>query len=218
MICNAHLKTQGIFFFPSWSPALWTGEDIVLPTVRAFGPRKGRKGALVRACAMDPTRTASLLLVLVTGVAGFWYTPQGPQIYSCLTYIEKNLRVDCEFPITNEIPGPFCEFKQDGRIIGTTYPNTPSFLIPTLEFRRRANVSLVSPSICRLTWAPMADERSYTYTCRVYQGSTWKENSMAFHQRNVLVCSAVSWIFHAAPWLLGMIGISLPVCLGSLSA
>lgn len=120
--------------------------------------------------------------VLSTSVTGFWFTPRGPQIYSCLTYTEKNLRVDCEFPATEQIPGPYCEFKQDGKIIGTTFPNTPSYLIPTLEVRRRANVSLVSPTICRLTWAPMADERSYTYTCRVYQGSSWKENSMAFHQ------------------------------------
>ncbi|XP_063058595.1 uncharacterized protein si:ch211-215c18.3 [Engraulis encrasicolus] len=163
-----------------------------------------------------PITIVSLLIVFSNTVKGFWFTPRGPQIYSCLTYTEKNLRVDCEFPLTEQIPGPYCEFKQDGKIIGTTYPNTPSYLIPTLEVRRRANVSLVSPTICRLTWAPMADERSYTYTCRIYQGSSWKENSMAFHQRNVLVCSAISIVSQAVPWLLGIL-ISLPVSLGSLS-
>ncbi|XP_056312907.1 uncharacterized protein si:ch211-215c18.3 isoform X2 [Danio aesculapii] len=147
----------------------------------------------------------------------FWNTPRGPQMFSCLTYIEKNLQVDCEFPETHKIPGPFCEFRQDGRLMGSTYPNTPVQLIPHIEVRRRANVSLVSPNICRLTWMPMSDDRAYTYTCRVYQGSTWKENSMAFHQRNILVCSALSVFFHTGPWMFAVM-ISLPISLGLLSA
>lgn len=112
----------------------------------------------------------------------FWHTPRGPQMFSCVTYIERNLQVDCIFPETYKIPGPFCEFKQDGRLMGSTYPNTPVQLIPPIETRRRVNVSLVAPNICRLTWMPLSDDRAYMYTCRVYQGSTWKENSMAFHQ------------------------------------
>ncbi|KAL1275198.1 hypothetical protein QQF64_028012 [Cirrhinus molitorella] len=141
----------------------------------------------------------------------------GPQMYSCITYIEKNLRVDCEFPETHKIPGPFCEFKQDGRLMGSTYPNNPVHMIPPIETRRRTNVTLVEPNICRLTWMPMSDDRAYTYTCRVYQGSTWKENSMAFHQRNLLVCSALSIFFKTGPWMLAVV-ISIPVSLGLLSA
>ncbi|XP_056601834.1 uncharacterized protein si:ch211-215c18.3 [Triplophysa dalaica] len=146
----------------------------------------------------------------------FWHTPRGPQMFSCITYIERNLRVDCIFPETYKIPGPFCEFKQDGRLMGSTYPNTPVQLIPPIETRRRVNVSLVASNICRLTWMPLSDDRAYMYTCRVYQGSTWKENSMAFHQRNLLLCSAISILFHTGPWLLGVV-ISLPVSLGFLS-
>ncbi|KAK3509481.1 hypothetical protein QTP70_035136 [Hemibagrus guttatus] len=96
--------------------------------------------------------------------------------------MERNVRVDCEFPKSDKIPGPFCEFKQDGRLMGTTNPNNPVHLIPPIETRRRTNVTLVPPNICRLTWMPMSDERAYTYTCRVYQGSTSKESSMAFSQ------------------------------------
>ncbi|KAF5909772.1 upstream stimulatory factor 1-like isoform X2, partial [Clarias magur] len=113
----------------------------------------------------------------------WWYhQPRGPQIFSCLTYLERYVRVDCEFPRSDKIPGPFCEFKQDGRLMGTTNPNNPVHLIPPVETRRRSNVTLVSPNVCRLTWMPMSDDRAYTYTCRVYQGSTWKENSMSFTQ------------------------------------
>lgn len=113
----------------------------------------------------------------------WWYhQPRGPQIFSCLTYLERYVRVDCEFPKSDKIPGPFCEFKQDGRLMGTTNPNNPVHLIPPVETRRRTNVTLVSPNVCRLTWMPMSDDRAYTYTCRVYQGSTWKENSMSFTQ------------------------------------
>lgn len=113
----------------------------------------------------------------------WWYhTPRGPQIFACLTYLERNVRVDCEFPKSDKIPGPFCEFKQDGRLMGTTNPNNPVHLIPPIETRRRSNVTLVPPNICRLTWMPMSDDRAYTYTCRVYQGSIWKENSMSFDQ------------------------------------
>ncbi|KAF4073060.1 hypothetical protein AMELA_G00254640 [Ameiurus melas] len=147
----------------------------------------------------------------------WWYhTPRGPQIFSCLTYLERNVRVDCEFPKSDKIPGPFCEFKQDGRLMGTTNPNNPVHLIPPIETRRRANVTLVPPNICRLTWMPMSDDRAYAYTCRVYQGSTWKENSMSFNQRHLLVCSALTVVAHAALWIVS-ITISLPLSLGLLS-
>ncbi|KAK2816379.1 hypothetical protein Q7C36_022650 [Tachysurus vachellii] len=148
----------------------------------------------------------------------WWYhTPRGPQIFSCITYLERNVRVDCEFPNSNKIPGPFCEFKQDGRLMGTTNPNNPVHLIPPIETRRRSNVSLVPNNICRLTWMPMSDDRAYTYTCRVYQGSTWKETSMAFSQRNLLICSAMNTEAHAAFWIIS-IAISIPVSLGLLPA
>uniref|UniRef100_A0A672K785 Si:ch211-215c18.3 n=1 Tax=Sinocyclocheilus grahami TaxID=75366 RepID=A0A672K785_SINGR len=156
----------------------------------------------------------------------FWNTPRGPQMYSCITYIEKNLRVDCEFPETYNIPGPFCEYKQDGRLMGSTYPNTPVHMIPPIETRRRANVTLVPPNICRLTWMPMSDDRAYTYTCRVYQGSTWKENTLKlwlscsifvslFQTGNLLVCSALTISFHTGLWMLAVVT-SLPVALGLL--
>ncbi|XP_060768512.1 uncharacterized protein si:ch211-215c18.3 [Neoarius graeffei] len=148
----------------------------------------------------------------------WWYhTPRGPQIFACLTYLEKNVRVDCEFPKSDTIPGPFCEFKQDGRLMGTTNPNNPVHLIPPVETRRRSNVTLVPSNICRLTWMPLSDDRAYTYTCRVYQGHIWKENSMSFHQRNLLVCSAVNIVTHGAVWFLFIVT-SLPVTLGFLSA
>lgn len=143
----------------------------------------------------------------------WWNTPRGPQIFSCLTYLERNVRIDCEFPKTDKIPGPFCEFKQDGRLMGTTYPNNPVHLIPPVETRRRTNVTLVPPNICRLTWMPMSDNRAYTFTCRVYQGSTWKENSMAFNQRNLLICSAVNIVAYTAVWLLAAV-VSFPVSAG----
>ncbi|XDV20875.1 hypothetical protein PO909_026087 [Leuciscus waleckii] len=130
-------------------------------------------------------------------------------MYSCLTYIERNLRVDCEFPETHKIPGPFCEFKQDGRLMGSTYPNNPVHLIPNIETRRRANVSLVPPNICRLTWMPMSDDRAYTYTCRL--------SVSLFQTGNLLLCSGLSTFFHTGPWILAVV-ISLPVNLGFLSA
>ena len=112
---------------------------------------------------------------------GFLFEPRGPQMYPCLTYLERNLRVDCEFPPTEQLPGPYCEYRQDSRLVGSTYPNMVNLV--SVDNRRRSNVSLVSPTLCRLTWAPMADEKPYTFTCRVYQGLAWKENSLAIHQR-----------------------------------
>uniref|UniRef100_A0A3Q2XG59 Si:ch211-215c18.3 n=1 Tax=Hippocampus comes TaxID=109280 RepID=A0A3Q2XG59_HIPCM len=90
-------------------------------------------------------------------------------MFPCLTYLERNVRVDCEFPDSNEIPGPYCEYRQDSRLVGSTYPNTVIYV--STEDRRRSNVSLFAPNLCRLTWAPMGDEKPYTYTCRVYQGT-----------------------------------------------
>lgn len=115
----------------------------------------------------------------VNSVSTFLFTPRGPQMFPCLTYLERNVRVDCEFPPTYEVPGPYCEYRQDSRLVGSTYPNTVTYV--SHDDRRRSNVSLVSPNLCRLTWAPLADEKPYTYTCRVYQGNGWKENSMAVH-------------------------------------
>ncbi|MEQ2194743.1 hypothetical protein XENOCAPTIV_002251 [Xenoophorus captivus] len=100
-------------------------------------------------------------------------------MFTCLTYLERNVRVDCEFLATDLVPGPYCEYRQDSRLVGSTYPNAVIYV--SIEDRRRSNVSLVAPNLCRLTWAPMADEKPYTYTCRVYQGNSWKENSMAVH-------------------------------------
>lgn len=100
-------------------------------------------------------------------------------MFTCLTYLERNVRVDCEFLASDMVPGPYCEYRQDSRLVGSTYPNAVIYV--STEDRRRSNVSLVAPNLCRLTWAPMADEKPYTYTCRVYQGNGWKENSMAIH-------------------------------------
>uniref|UniRef100_A0A3Q3M8A1 Thy-1 cell surface antigen n=1 Tax=Mastacembelus armatus TaxID=205130 RepID=A0A3Q3M8A1_9TELE len=146
-----------------------------------------------------------ILIISLPGnsVSAFFFTPRGPQMFPCLTYLERNVRVDCEFPPTYEVPGPYCEYRQDSRLVGSTYPNAVIYV--STEDRRRSNVSLVSPTLCRLTWAPMADEKPYTYTCRVYQGS-----------RILPICSAISVMFRSAPWLLSLV-MSLPVAVGLLS-
>ncbi|KAM6970602.1 uncharacterized protein FYW47_005865 [Aplochiton taeniatus] len=163
---------------------------------------------------MVPHFSACLLLVFVTTVAGFWYTPRGPQMYPCLTYMERNLRVDCEFPATYQLPGPYCEYRQDSRLVGSTYPNAVTLV--STDNRRRANVSLVTPTVCRITWAPLSDDKPYTYTCRVYQGNSWKENSMAVHQRLLPICSALSLMSHKALLLLSLVT-SIPLTMGLLS-
>ncbi|XP_034149176.1 uncharacterized protein si:ch211-215c18.3 isoform X1 [Esox lucius] len=158
---------------------------------------------------------SACLLALVSTTSGFFWTPRGPQMYPCLTYMERNLRVDCEFPLEDNPShlGPYCEYKQDSRLVGSTYPNAVTLV--STDNRRRANVSLVNPTLCRLTWAPMADDKPYTYTCRVYQGSTRKENSMAVHQRLLPICSALIVMIHAGLLLLSL-GMSLPVAMGFL--
>lgn len=108
-------------------------------------------------------------------------------MFPCLTYLERNVRVDCEFPATDSSPGPYCEYRQDSRLVGSTYPNAVTYV--STEDRRRSNVSLVAPNLCRLTWAPLADERPFTYTCRVYQGNDFKENSMAVHHSEDFILS-----------------------------
>ncbi|XP_019941036.1 uncharacterized protein [Paralichthys olivaceus] len=166
--------------------------------------------------------TACLLFARITithqshmnSVYMYLFTPRGPQMFPCLTYLEKNVRVDCEFPPTYQVPGPYCEYRQDSRLVGSTYPNAVTYV--SHDDRRRSNVSLVTPSLCRLTWAPMDDEKPFTYTCRVYQGSSWKENSMAVHHRILPICSAISVMFQSAPWLLSLV-MSLPVAVGLLS-
>ncbi|XP_075876612.1 uncharacterized protein LOC142884676 [Nelusetta ayraudi] len=150
----------------------------------------------------------------MSSVYKFFFPPQGPQMFSCLTYLERNVRVDCEFPATYEVPGPYCEYRQDSRLVGSTYPNDVIYV--SMEDRRRSNVSLVNPTLCRLTWAPLADERPFTYTCRVYQGHSWKENSMAVHHRILPICSAISVMFESAPWFLSLL-MSLPVAVGLLN-
>ncbi|KAJ8343099.1 hypothetical protein SKAU_G00330270 [Synaphobranchus kaupii] len=162
-----------------------------------------------------PATVAFLIVAMAVGQPiGY---PRGPQLYPCLTLIERNLRVDCDFPRTSPVPpGPFCEFKQDSRLMGSTLPNAQ----PVPELKRRSNVTLVDPYKCRLTYARVQgsfDEKAYTYTCRVIQGTQALENSMALHQRNVPVCSALSVLFHGAPSLLLTV-MPLPVILRLLSA
>ncbi|KAJ0004427.1 hypothetical protein NQD34_010641 [Periophthalmus magnuspinnatus] len=144
----------------------------------------------------------------MSSVSTFLFAPRGPQMFPCLTYLERNVRVDCEFPPTYQIPGPYCEYRQDSRLVGTTVPNQVIYV--NVEDRRRSNVSLVYPNLCRLTWAPLADETPKTYTCRVYQGNSWKENSMAVHHRILPICSALS--VKSAPWLILLV-LLLPLLL-----
>ncbi|CAL8303106.1 uncharacterized protein LOC115547321 [Gadus morhua] len=160
---------------------------------------------------MELQLSATALLLFVSSAVGFLFEPRGPQMYPCLTYLERNLRVDCEFPPTEQLPGPYCEYRQDSRLVGSTYPNMVNLV--SVDNRRRSNVSLVSPTLCRLTWAPMADEKPYTFTCRVYQGLAWKENSLAIHQRLLPICSALS--VRCGPWLL-LLALSLHMILGPL--
>uniref|UniRef100_A0A3B4Y7E4 Si:ch211-215c18.3 n=1 Tax=Seriola lalandi dorsalis TaxID=1841481 RepID=A0A3B4Y7E4_SERLL len=136
-------------------------------------------------------------------------------MFPCLTYLERNVRVDCEFPPTYQIPGPYCEYRQDSRLVGSTYPNAVIYV--STEDRRRSNVSLVTPTLCRLTWAPLADEKPYTYTCRVYQGSITISKLTLCSVAGILpICSAISVMFKSAPWLLSLV-MSLPVAVGLLS-
>ncbi|KAI1903292.1 hypothetical protein AGOR_G00025700 [Albula goreensis] len=167
---------------------------------------------------MDLHLPAIVAFMLVASTVGQpWGNPRGPQLYPCLTILERNLRVDCDFPRTAPVPpGPFCEFKQDSRLMGSTLPNAQ----PIPELKRRSNVTLVTPYKCRLTYARVQgsfDEKPYTYTCRVIQGTQALENSMALHQRNVPVCSALSVLFQGAPSVLLTV-LSLPVFVQLLSA
>uniref|UniRef100_G3QAT6 Thy-1 cell surface antigen n=1 Tax=Gasterosteus aculeatus aculeatus TaxID=481459 RepID=G3QAT6_GASAC len=161
-----------------------------------------------------------LFATALNSVTTFLFAPRGPQMFPCLTYLEHNVRVDCEFPPTYQVPGPYCEYRQDSRLVGSTYPNAVVYV--STEDRRRSNVSLVAPNLCRLTWAPLADEKPFTYTCRVYQGSSWKENSMAVHHSEfklcsvagiLPICSAISVLFESTPWFLSLV-MSLPMAVG----
>uniref|UniRef100_A0A3Q1ECF2 Si:ch211-215c18.3 n=1 Tax=Acanthochromis polyacanthus TaxID=80966 RepID=A0A3Q1ECF2_9TELE len=153
----------------------------------------------------------------VNSVSTFLFTPRGPQMFPCLTYLERNVRVDCEFPATYEIPGPYCEYRQDSRLVGSTYPNAVIYV--STEDRRRSNVSLVNPTLCRLTWAPLADEKPYTYTCRFHPQTPAETISKLtlFSIPGILpICSAISVMFKSAPWFLSLV-MSLPVAVGLLS-
>uniref|UniRef100_A0A3B3HD15 Si:ch211-215c18.3 n=1 Tax=Oryzias latipes TaxID=8090 RepID=A0A3B3HD15_ORYLA len=126
------------------------------------------------------------------------------------TFLQGKMMVDCEFLATDQVPGPYCEYRQDSRLVGSTYPNMVTYV--STDDRRRSNVSLVSPSLCRLTWAPMADEKPYTYTCRVYQGPKTFSSVSGI----LPICCAVSVMFKTAPWFLTLV-ISLPVAVGLVS-
>uniref|UniRef100_A0A3P9QHK4 Si:ch211-215c18.3 n=1 Tax=Poecilia reticulata TaxID=8081 RepID=A0A3P9QHK4_POERE len=118
---------------------------------------------------------SSLLYLLYFAVFSLFYLTF---MFTCLTYLERNVRVDCEFLASDMVPGPYCEYRQDSRLVGSTYPNAVIYV--STEDRRRSNVSLVAPNLCRLTWAPLADEKPYTYTCRVYQGNASKYKWFSF--------------------------------------
>uniref|UniRef100_A0A672YDA8 Si:ch211-215c18.3 n=1 Tax=Sphaeramia orbicularis TaxID=375764 RepID=A0A672YDA8_9TELE len=152
-----------------------------------------------------PIDYTTIFFHFLFSVYSFLFPPRGPQMFPCLTYLERNVRVDCEFPPTYQIPGPYCEYRQDSRLVGSTYPNAVIYV--STEDRRRSNVSLVSPTLCRLTWAPLADETPKTYTCRLTLCSV----------AGILpICSAISVMFKSAPWFLSVL-MSLPVAVGLLS-
>ena len=103
---------------------------------------------------------------------------QGQELYPCIT-IERGLRIDCEFSPINVMPGPYCEFKEDSKLMGSTRPNAQ----PSLDFRMRAIVTLEPPDMCILILSSPLSDKARTYTCRVIQGGEALENSVALHPR-----------------------------------
>ncbi|KAJ8369243.1 hypothetical protein SKAU_G00092710 [Synaphobranchus kaupii] len=96
------------------------------------------------------------------------------------------------------LPGPYCEFKEDSKLMGSTRPNAQ----PSMDFRRRANVTLEPPSMCILILSNPSNGKARTYTCRVIQGGEALENSMALHPLLVEYCSGFSVFCHSTPRLL----------------
>ncbi|KAL4647544.1 hypothetical protein GN956_G8021 [Arapaima gigas] len=134
----------------------------------------------------------------------------GQELHPCLTE-EKNLRMDCTFERSNITIQPYCEFRQDGKLLGTTEPRNQL----TPEQGKQINVTLHEPNVCRLTMA-IISEKASTYTCRVLQNDS-REKSMALHMKTLPTCSAASSVFQGMPSLLLTL-MSLLVLLGILNA
>ncbi|KAG7250674.1 hypothetical protein CRUP_015215 [Coryphaenoides rupestris] len=132
---------------------------------------------------MELPLSAAVFLCFVSSASAFLFTPRGPQMYPCIT----TWRRTCAWT------GVPADRPAAGALL--------------------SNVSLVNPTLCRLTWAPLDNDKPYTFTCRVYQGLDWKENSLAIHQRLLPICSALS--VTCGPWLL-MLVLSLHMVLGPL--
>ncbi|KAG7470629.1 hypothetical protein MATL_G00115820 [Megalops atlanticus] len=165
------------------------------------------QGPEVKQGIMGSFSSVTLTFMLVAGFA----IVNGQELYPCLT-VERNLRIDCEFSPTDIQPGPYCEFKEDSKLMASTRPNAQ----PVLDFRRRANVTLEQPHMCVLLLTGLTYDKARTYTCRVIQGGEALENSMALHPKLIEYCSALSVLFEGAPRLLLTV-LSLSVLLGPLS-
>ncbi|KAG5837248.1 hypothetical protein ANANG_G00237290 [Anguilla anguilla] len=113
-----------------------------------------------------------MTLVLMLGISG----GRGQELYPCIT-TERYLRIDCEFSPTDIMPGPYCEFKEDSKLMGSTRPNAQ----PYMDFRRRASVTLEPPDMCILILSSPLSDKARTYSCRVIQGGEALENSVALH-------------------------------------
>uniref|UniRef100_A0A3B5LEH0 Uncharacterized protein n=1 Tax=Xiphophorus couchianus TaxID=32473 RepID=A0A3B5LEH0_9TELE len=142
----------------------------------------------------------------VTVLLIFQFTDQHKVIH--FVKLDENYARFHLFLASDMVPGPYCEYRQDSRLVGSTYPNAVIYV--STEDRRRSNVSLVAPNLCRLTWAPLADEKPYTYTCRNLNSHF---SSVTGH---LLICSAISVLFKSAPWVWSLV-MSLPVAVGLLS-
>uniref|UniRef100_A0A3P8RUK6 Si:ch211-215c18.3 n=1 Tax=Amphiprion percula TaxID=161767 RepID=A0A3P8RUK6_AMPPE len=135
----------------------------------------------------------------VNPVSTFLFAPRGPQMFPCLTYLERNVRVDCEFPATYQIPGPYCEYRQDSRLVGSTYPNAVIYV--STEDRRRSNV-------IELLFGPLFRPQK--------PAETMSKLTFLSITGILPICSAISVMFKSAPWFLSLV-MSLPVAVGLLS-
>ncbi|KAG7484817.1 hypothetical protein MATL_G00054720 [Megalops atlanticus] len=133
------------------------------------------------------------------------------QLSPCVTK-ENNLRLDCKYEAVEPSPQPTCEFRQDGKVMGST--NTS--VTPEPAFKNRVSVVIMPDNMCRLNLTGFSDDKPRNYTCIIKQKKT-AEKTSEFQKKNLATCSAISVLFQNSTNML-LIVMLLPVLLEHLSA
>ncbi|XP_035288329.1 obscurin-like isoform X2 [Anguilla anguilla] len=147
-------------------------------------------------CIITQGKTASKTVVVDGKMQCFSTQVEVKELASCKTK-DKNLRMDCKYTVPNTSKALTCEYRQEGKVIGSTDPKAAV----ESTFKNRVSVTLLNGNVCRLRLTGFSENKPKNHTCIITQGTSARK-SVVVNSKTLIPCSAISVLFQTSPAVL----------------